>query len=118
MIELVKLITFVPSYKRFIYFGLSLLLWSAFFAYLIEENQLMGQILSTGAMALYLLIEGGFSNKAIWNLPKLKSEKAILFKAGEHYIVSASREEAELWADLKGETGEVERVGEANFFEK
>lgn len=118
MIELVKLITFVPSYKRFIYFGLSMLFWSVFFIALLEGNRPTSEILGTGAIALWLLIDGGFSYKAIWNLPRLKSEKAILFKAGDHYIVSSSREEAELWADLKGETGEVERIDDVNFFQK
>ncbi len=118
MTEFVRLITFVPSGKRFLYFGISLFLWFAFFVYLSDGNQPLSQILSTGGIALWLLIEGGFCYKAVWKLPRLKSEKAILFKAGDHYIVSASREEAELWADLKGETGEVERIDDVNFFQK
>lgn len=117
MTELVRLITFVPSAKRFIYFFLSLALWISFFLSF-NDGATNAEIVARGALALWLLIEGGFCNKAVWKLPRLKSEKAILFKAGDHYIISASREEAELWADLKGETGEVERVGDANFFQK
>jgi len=112
-----QLIDFRPSKKRYFWFATSFFLFITF-AFRCNDGSSGSQIFAAGAACIWLLGQACFSHKVIWDMPKLKNETAYLFKLNDNYIVSGSREEAELWADLKEEEGEIEKIGVANFFEK